>query len=125
MGHSTEDWKRVPSAAAALFAIDLPYCPPKNPIAAFLWRRRLWIEVTCGLSLLEPWEKVITLAIFYLLLTLVVTAVFQFMPQQAPRLYHRSRYYLFGSEGGVSVPASTGVRRLVIGWAGEQVVGER
>ena len=56
------------------------------------------------------------MAIFYLLLTLLVAAVFQFAPQQAPRLYHRTLYYLFGSEGGLPMSASAGVRRLIAGW---------
>ena len=60
MGNSLEDWKRVPTTAGALFGIDLPYRPPKNPVGAFLWRQRFWIETTSGLSLLEPWEKILT-----------------------------------------------------------------
>lgn len=58
MGNTTDDWKRTPTAAAALFGIELPYRPPKQPLAAFLWRRRMWLETTIGLSLLEPWEKI-------------------------------------------------------------------
>ena len=62
MGNSLEDWKRTPTTAAALFSIDLPYRPPKNAVGAFLWRKRFWIETTSGLSLLEPWEKILTRA---------------------------------------------------------------
>lgn len=58
-GITLEDWKRTPTTVEALFAIDLPYRPPKNPVGAFLWRQRIWIETTCGLSLLEPWEKLL------------------------------------------------------------------
>lgn len=59
MTNSLESWKRVPTTSSVLFGIDLPYRPPKNSIGQFLWRRRMWLEVTTGLSLLEPWEKVL------------------------------------------------------------------
>ena len=62
MGNSLEDWKREPTTVGAIFGIDLPYRPPKNPVGAFLWRQRFWIETTSGLSLLEPWEKLLTRA---------------------------------------------------------------
>ncbi|KAI1792221.1 hypothetical protein LXA43DRAFT_887735 [Ganoderma leucocontextum] len=123
MGNSLEDWKRVPSTAGALFGIDLPYRPPKNPVGAFLWRQRFWIETTSGLSLLEPWEKLLTLALLYFLLTLVFTGLYKFVPQQAPLLYRRTLYYLFGSEG--SEVAAMSVLRLVADWAGRNAsIGE-
>ncbi|KAI0780342.1 hypothetical protein BD413DRAFT_607668 [Trametes elegans] len=98
MGNTYEDWTRVPTTAGALFGIELPYRPPKNALGAFLWRRRFWLETTSGLSLLEPWEKILVLAIFYLLLTLVFTGLYKFVPQQAPLLYHRLLYYFFGND---------------------------
>ena len=79
-----------------------------------------WVQVEFEYAYKE--DKTLTyvlriVAIFYLLLNLLVAAVFQFAPQQAPRLYHRTLYYLFGSEGAVPMSASAGVRRLVAGWA--------
>ena len=62
MRNSLEDWKRVPTTASAVFGIELPYRPPKSALGAFLWRRRFWLETTSGLSLLEPWEKILTRA---------------------------------------------------------------
>lgn len=55
--NSLEFWKSTPTTAAVLFGIEMPYRPPRNPVGAFLWRRRVWLETTTGLSLLEPWEK--------------------------------------------------------------------
>ena len=60
MGNSPDYWKRVPTTAEAIFGIELPYRPPKGRLAAFLWRQRLLLECTFGLSVLEPWEKVLT-----------------------------------------------------------------
>ena len=166
MGNSLEDWKREPTTVGAIFGIDLPYRPPKNPVGAFLWRQRFWIETTSGLSLLEPWEKLLTcayplflspqarpmslplwpppipkpahadppssplsstpgthtrargrtVALLYFLLTLVFTGLFKFVPQQAPLLYRRTLYYLFGSDSSEAAAAS--MRRLVADWAG-------
>ncbi|KAI0764684.1 hypothetical protein C8Q74DRAFT_1205469 [Fomes fomentarius] len=106
--NTLEDWKRTPSTVEALFAIDLPYRPPKNPVGAFLWRQRIWIETTCGLSLLEPWEKLLVLTILHLFLTLLCTGVYKFAPQQVSQLYRRALYYLFGISGDGSE-----LRRLV------------
>ena len=57
--NSLEFWKSTPTTAAVLFGIEMPYRPPKSPLGAFLWRQRVWLETTAGLSLLEPWEKVL------------------------------------------------------------------
>lgn len=57
--NSLEFWKSTPTTAAVLFGIEMPYRPPKSTFGALLWRRRVWLETTTGLSLLEPWEKVL------------------------------------------------------------------
>ena len=56
------------------------------------------------------------MAILYLLLTFVFTGVYTLLPQQAPLLYRRTLYYLFGNEG--SEVAAMSMRRLVAGWVG-------
>ncbi|KAI0635402.1 hypothetical protein C8Q77DRAFT_1217242 [Trametes polyzona] len=119
MGNSVEDWKREPTTASALFGIELPYRPPKNPVGAFLWRQRFWIETTSGLSLLEPWEKILILAIFYLLITLVFTGLYKFVPQQLPLLHRRLVYYFFGNDE--SAAAAVSVRHLVADWVRHNV----
>lgn len=58
--YSVAEWTRQPSSFEAIFGLELPYTPPKNPIAACIWRWRLWGEVTFALSMLEPWEKLLT-----------------------------------------------------------------
>ncbi|KAI0828543.1 hypothetical protein BC628DRAFT_1363185 [Trametes gibbosa] len=116
MRNSLEDWKRVPTTASTLFGVDLPYRPPKSAVGAFIWRRRIWIETTWGLSVLEPWEKLLVLAIFYLLTTLVFTGVYKLLPQQGPLVYARMLYYVFGHETK-GVAGATSVRHLVTDWA--------
>ena len=58
--YSCAAWKRVPTTLEVIFALALPYRPPESPVGAFLWRWRFWLETTIGLSLLEPWEKLLT-----------------------------------------------------------------
>ncbi|KAI0666418.1 hypothetical protein C8Q78DRAFT_450392 [Trametes maxima] len=113
MGNTVEDWKRVPSTAGAVFGIELPYRPPKSALGAFLWRRRFWLETTSGLSLLEPWEKILVLMIIYTLLTLVFTGLYKLAPHEAPLLYRRLLYYFFGHDDAV---AASSVRHLVADW---------
>ncbi|GJE93995.1 hypothetical protein PsYK624_101630 [Phanerochaete sordida] len=62
MHNSLEYWRTTPSTAAALFSVEMPYRPPKSRVGAFLWRRRMWLETTMGLSVLEPWEKLMICA---------------------------------------------------------------
>ena len=53
MGNSAEDWKRVPTALSALFAVELPYRPPESVLGALLWRWRLfsiWWRLSRGWS---------------------------------------------------------------------------
>ena len=54
---SYAEWKREPTITQVLFGLQLPYRPPRSLIGTFLWRRRVWVEVTFALSMLEPWEK--------------------------------------------------------------------
>ncbi|PCH42007.1 hypothetical protein WOLCODRAFT_73317 [Wolfiporia cocos MD-104 SS10] len=115
---SPETWRRVPTAAAAIFGITIPYRPPTNPIGAFLWRKRILFETTTGLALLERWEKILMLCIVYSILTLVVTGLYKYAPQYAVFVKHRTAYYLFGQEPEESVG------RQVAGWVVRNVGGE-
>ncbi|KAK7689580.1 hypothetical protein QCA50_007372 [Cerrena zonata] len=112
MTNAYASWKRVPTTSSAILGLDLPYRPPKNPIGAFLWRRRIWLETTFGLSLLEPWEKILVLVIIYLIVTLMLAGLYEFIPQQITPLYNRLLYYLFGHELNGDVGVS--LRRLVV-----------
>ncbi|KAH9855495.1 hypothetical protein C2E23DRAFT_857683 [Lenzites betulinus] len=116
MRNSLEDWKRVPTTASTLFGVDLPYRPPKSAVGAYIWRRRMWIETTWGLSVLEPWEKILVLAFFYLLTTLVFTGVYKFVPHRGPLVYRRLLYYILGNEAEGAAGAMS-VRHLVTDWA--------
>ena len=56
---SYNEWKREVSLAQVLFRPQLPYRKPEGAVARFFWRKRLWLEVTFALSMLEPWEKIL------------------------------------------------------------------
>ncbi|EMD32458.1 hypothetical protein CERSUDRAFT_118793 [Gelatoporia subvermispora B] len=96
--HQLDHWKSTPSTRAVLLGIELPYRPPRSAPGALLWRKRVWLEATFGLSLLEPWEKVLMLTIICTLLTLVLTGLYTFLPQYAALLQRRTAYYLLGRE---------------------------
>ncbi|KZT06647.1 uncharacterized protein LAESUDRAFT_146667 [Laetiporus sulphureus 93-53] len=117
---SPETWKRVPTTAAAIFSITMPYRPPKNPVGAFFWRKRMLFETTMGLALLERWEKILlseyssdpslcmwqcdllmrrgVVIILYSMLILVVTGLYKYAPQYAVFVKQRTAYYIYGNE---------------------------
>jgi len=109
-----DPWRAVPSSSAALLGISIPYQPPRDPLAAFIWRKRMLVETTMGLMLLEPWEKILMMTIMFILLSLFVTGVVTLVPQSIVLIEKRSAYYLFGHEP--SVTAGDSVTRLISGW---------
>ncbi len=56
---SQAEWKREPTTMQVLCGPQLPYRPPRSLVGKFLWRARVWLEVTFALSMLQPWEKVL------------------------------------------------------------------
>ncbi|CCM01256.1 uncharacterized protein FIBRA_03305 [Fibroporia radiculosa] len=91
-------WRRVPSTLVALFGITVPYQPPNSLLGAFLWRKRMLIECTFGLTVLESWEKALLLCLIYLILTLIITGLYKYAPQYAVFVKQRTAYYLFGPQ---------------------------
>ena len=77
---SYAEWKREPTTAQVLFGLQLPYRPPRSPLAHFVWRRRVWVEVTFALSMLEPWEKFLVRACSLLLRPPLSSPPFPFPP---------------------------------------------
>ncbi|KAI0764682.1 hypothetical protein C8Q74DRAFT_1180092, partial [Fomes fomentarius] len=95
---SYAEWKRQPTLMQVLFGLQLPYRPPRSFLGKFLWRRRVWVEVTFALSMLEPWEKFLVLVVMYLLLGLLLTGVTLYFPNHMALMNARTAYYLFGRE---------------------------
>ncbi|TFY50201.1 hypothetical protein EVG20_g11660 [Dentipellis fragilis] len=88
--------KPAPSFAS-LFSLELaPFEPPQSFLGAFLWRKRMWFETTFGLSVFEPWEKILFMIIFMTITTLIATAFVKILPAQLVSMYHRTLYYLLG-----------------------------
>ncbi|EIN05473.1 hypothetical protein PUNSTDRAFT_115908 [Punctularia strigosozonata HHB-11173 SS5] len=80
---------------------DSPYRPPEGALQRFVWRRKIWIEVTFGLSVLEPWEKALVWSVFALMTVLFVTGFYRLMPQHLDLVHRRTVYYVTG-DGVVS-----------------------
>ncbi|KAM5543854.1 hypothetical protein V8D89_002471 [Ganoderma adspersum] len=100
---SYAEWKREPTTMETLFRLQLPYRPPRSFIGKFLWRRRVWVEVTFALSMLEPWEKFLVLVVMYLALGLLLMATTLYLPHHVELMSARAAYYLFGRDAASSV----------------------
>ncbi|KAL5505005.1 hypothetical protein ACEPAH_7668 [Sanghuangporus vaninii] len=72
------------------------YKQPDQPLAALLWRLSLWISVTFGLSVMEPWEKLLVVIVVALILGLIGLGFVRFIPQFISLSLARTRYYLLG-----------------------------
>ncbi|KIY52173.1 hypothetical protein FISHEDRAFT_21247, partial [Fistulina hepatica ATCC 64428] len=75
------------------------YCHPpetESRVVMLLWRWKIWLEGTLIFGMLEPWEKVLISAFFGILLTLVFTATFKYLPRELIALHRRVVYYLYG-----------------------------
>ncbi|KAF8960648.1 hypothetical protein BDZ97DRAFT_2077410 [Flammula alnicola] len=74
--------------------------PPNTKLALFFWKRKMWIEATFGLTVYEPWEKVVVLSIFAVLFTAILIVMVNYLPQQLIVMQRRAVYYLWGVEQG-------------------------
>ncbi|KAK0242051.1 hypothetical protein EDD85DRAFT_763171 [Armillaria nabsnona] len=73
--------------------------PPKSKVALFFWRWRMWFESTFVLSMLEPWEKIMLLTIWFICSSFVLSALFRYICQDIGTVQQRVVYYLLGQEG--------------------------
>ncbi|KAI9066154.1 hypothetical protein FKP32DRAFT_1538490, partial [Trametes sanguinea] len=93
---SYHEWKRETTLSSVLFNPQLPYSKPRGALATFFWRRRVWLEVTFALSMLEPWEKILIMLVLYATSLLLTVGAFLYLPQHLYFLQSRAAYYLFG-----------------------------
>lgn len=115
---SYPEWKREATIPQILFGLRCPYGKPSSPVARFFWRRRIWIEATFALSMMEPWERFIvseyrmqvcpsshsdcprtsTVYVVYAILLALAFAAFFYLPHHLSFLHGRAAYYLYGSD---------------------------
>ncbi|CDO76395.1 hypothetical protein BN946_scf184937.g9 [Trametes cinnabarina] len=93
---SYHEWKRESTLSSVLFNPHLPYSKPRGALAAFLWRRRVWLEVTFALSMLEPWEKILIMLVLYATFIFLAIGAVLYLPHHIAFLQSRAAYYLFG-----------------------------
>ncbi|KAH9916735.1 uncharacterized protein BXZ73DRAFT_53579 [Epithele typhae] len=124
---SYAEWKREPTLMQVLFGLHLPYRPPRSFIGKFFWRRRVWVEVTFALSMMEPWEKAVVLVVTYLTLGLLFTGIFFYLPHHLVFINERAAYYLFGRDDGQGAASdladSFGRLRDVASWGLDTSLG--
>ncbi|EIW60067.1 uncharacterized protein TRAVEDRAFT_119988 [Trametes versicolor FP-101664 SS1] len=95
---SYPEWKREATIPQILFGLRCPYGKPSSPVARFFWRRRIWIEATFALSMMEPWERFIVMYVVYAILLALAFAAFFYLPHHLSFLHGRAAYYLYGSD---------------------------
>jgi len=99
---SCTEWKREPSTYDVFFGLELPYQPPKGVVGGFVWRRRVWLETTFALSMMQPWEKVVVVCFFSILFATLLAGMYLYLPRHLEYLRGRATYYLLGHEIGVA-----------------------
>ncbi|KAF8556218.1 hypothetical protein OG21DRAFT_1409469 [Imleria badia] len=65
----------------------------------YLWRQRTKFEATLAFTMLEPWEKMLSMLIFTLFALLLVSGLYQYLPQHVSIMRQRATYYLWGQDG--------------------------
>ena len=89
-------------------------------LSNYLWRQRTKFEATLAFSMLEPWEKFLSstffwcflvwvivqrsygtsaVAIFMFLALLLLSGLYQYLPQHVSIMRQRVIYYLWGQDG--------------------------
>ncbi|KAG8859884.1 hypothetical protein FRB91_006007 [Serendipita sp. 411] len=68
------------------------YPIPQSSFSKFLWRKKMWVEATFALSMLERWEKILVVCLLF------VAGSTIYLPQHLLFLTRRARFYLLGSE---------------------------
>ncbi|KZT06642.1 uncharacterized protein LAESUDRAFT_653110 [Laetiporus sulphureus 93-53] len=112
---SCTEWKREPTILDVFFGFLLPYRPPRSALGAFVWRRRMWLETTFALSMMEPWEKVLVACFFWTLFALLTAGIYLYLPDHISYVYGRTKYYLLGRELGVTSALSWSSRWAAAG----------
>ncbi|KAG9002878.1 hypothetical protein FRB90_011294 [Tulasnella sp. 427] len=78
--------------------LDLSNRPPTGLIDQWIWEKRMWVESTFALTMLEPWEKIFVCFVFTLIMTLFVFGMYYYLPHHIHIIYGRAKYYLLGDE---------------------------
>ncbi|KAF8121776.1 hypothetical protein EV363DRAFT_871810 [Boletus edulis] len=65
----------------------------------YLWRQRTKFEATLAFSMLEPWEKILSMFVFMFFALLLVSGLYQYLPQHVSIMRQRAIYYLWGEDG--------------------------
>ncbi|KAG2074162.1 hypothetical protein BDR04DRAFT_195008 [Suillus decipiens] len=78
-----------------------PVLPDANNFCKCVWHYKIMLETTFGISVLEPWEKLVLAIVMTLLTVLFITGCARYLiPQQFVAAQHRLSYYLWGDVGG-------------------------
>ncbi|KIM24992.1 hypothetical protein M408DRAFT_331465 [Serendipita vermifera MAFF 305830] len=74
------------------------YPAPKSGLGKLLWRKKMWVESTFALTMLERWEKILVAGLVLFVWLLFIAGATSYLPQHLKFLTRRARYYLLGNE---------------------------
>ncbi|WVR07083.1 hypothetical protein IAU60_004122 [Kwoniella sp. DSM 27419] len=78
----------------------MPHYPPRPApgFRRFIWDKRVLIESTFALSMMQPWEKVLIVGTLFITLLLFWVSVYSYYPSHLAYLSRRFAYYVYGDE---------------------------
>ncbi|KAI6009319.1 hypothetical protein EDC04DRAFT_2581609 [Pisolithus marmoratus] len=68
-------------------------------IKNYFWRQRTKLEATFAFSMMEPWEKLLCMVIFTFFTLLLISGLYQYLPEHISTMQRRASYYLWGQDG--------------------------
>ncbi|KZT02931.1 uncharacterized protein LAESUDRAFT_601003, partial [Laetiporus sulphureus 93-53] len=96
---SCTEWKREPTMLDVVFGFMLPYRPPRSALGAFVWRRRMWLEMTFALSSVDDGAlEEGASCFFWTLFALLTAGIYLYLPHHISYMCQRAKYYLLGRE---------------------------
>ncbi|KZT25575.1 hypothetical protein NEOLEDRAFT_1064817 [Neolentinus lepideus HHB14362 ss-1] len=104
-----------PQPTPPLKSVFHPYLETRSPrgkLGHFIWRRRVWLESTFAMTMLDPWEKIVLVTLWLFLTTVIVTGTVKYLPQHLYFIQRRAVYYIMGREGNIGEL----VHRASAGW---------
>ncbi|OCF36823.1 hypothetical protein I316_01419 [Kwoniella heveanensis BCC8398] len=78
----------------------MPHYPPRPPpgIRRYIWDKRVLIESTFALSMMQPWEKLLIVGTLLITCLLFWVSVYTYYPSHLAYLSRRFAYYVYGDE---------------------------
>ncbi|KAF8121777.1 hypothetical protein EV363DRAFT_871857 [Boletus edulis] len=71
--------------------------------SSYVWRQRTKFEATLAFSIMEPWERILSMIIYTFFAILLVSGLYHYLPHHVSIMCQRAIYYLWGEAGHKSL----------------------